>query len=130
MGEDIRVLRLTSELVDLLTGYANSIRAGREWSRIGHTYQKEKRTARVLFSFLVEVWRFELQASSTRTAIFVFFDYQTLHIARIFRKFVSFCTLFPLFPYRTFPVVVSYVVKLKIRLKAENGELDKGFSSR
>ena len=83
--------------------------------------------------FLVEAWRYslcedictcglqasltplraicELQASGTRTAIFAFFDYQTLHIVRIFRKIVLFCTLFPLFPYRTIPVVVSYVVK-------------------
>jgi hypothetical protein len=59
---------------------------------------------------LVEVWRFELQASSTQTAIFAFFDYQTLHIARIFQKIVSFCTLFPLFTCRKILVVVSYVV--------------------
>ena len=95
---------------------------------ITHTNKKKKRVTRTLFSFLVEVWRFELQASSTRTAIFAFFDYQTLHIARIFRKIVSFCTLVPFIPYRTFPVVVSYVVKLKIRLKAENGESGKAFS--
>ena len=85
----------------------------------------EKRPSKTVF--LVEVWRFELQASSTRTAIFAFFDYQTLHIARIFRKIVSFCTLFSLFPNTPIPVVVSYVVKPKIRLKAENGEPVKAF---
>ena len=78
--------------------------------------------------FLVEVWRFELQASSTRTRKNMFFEHFCLHIVRIFRGIISFCTFVPFIPYRTFPVVVSYVVKLKIRLKAENGELGKAFS--
>ena len=40
-----------------------------------------------------------------------FFEHHCLHIVRIFREITPFCTLFPLFPYRTIPVVVSYVVK-------------------
>ena len=78
--------------------------------------------------FWVEAAGLEPTVSSTRTVIFAFFDYQTLHIARIFQKIVSFCTLFPSFPYRTILVVVSYVVKTKIGLKAASGEPDKAFS--
>ena len=81
-----------------------------EFSRL--TPNKKIRIAtRAILIFLVEVWRFELQASSTRTAVFMFFEHFCLHIARIFREIVSFCTFVPFIPYRTFPVVVSYVVK-------------------
>ena len=69
----------------------------------------------------------EPTVSSTRTRKNMFFEHHCLHIVRIFREIASFCTFVPFIPYRTFPVVVSYVVKLKIRLKAENGELDKAF---
>ena len=78
------------------------------------TAQKRKRPQK---RSLVEAVGLEPAVSSTRTKKNAFFDYQTLHIARIFRKIVSFCTLFPLFPYRTFPVVVSYVVKPKMMIK-------------
>ena len=71
----------------------------------------------------------ELQASSTRTAIFAFFDYQTLHIARIFRKIVSFCTLFPLFPNSPIPVVVSYVVKTEIADKSRKWRAEQSLFS-
>ena len=77
---------------------------------------------------MVEVAGLELAASSTRSRKNVFFEHHCLHIVRIFRENAPFCTLFPLFPYRTIPVVVSYVVKPKIRLKAENGEPVKAFS--
>ena len=77
---------------------------------------------------MVEVAGLELAASSTRSRKNMFFEHHCLHIVRIFREIVSFCTFVPFIPYRTFLVVVSYVVKLKIRLKAENGEPDKAFS--
>ena len=76
---------------------------------------------------MVEAAGLEPTVSSSRTAIFMFFEHYCLHIIRIFRKTTPFCTFVPLFPYRTIPVVVSYVVKPKIRLKAENGEPDKAF---
>ena len=41
----------------------------------------------------------------------MFFEHHCLHIVRIFREITLFCTLFPLFPYSAFPVVISYVVK-------------------
>ena len=37
-----------------------------EWSSRSHTTIKQKKHRAVLFCFMVEVWRFELQASSTR----------------------------------------------------------------
>ena len=40
--------------------------ASQSEARTIHIGEKEKRVTRTLFSFLVEVWRFELQASSTR----------------------------------------------------------------
>ncbi len=110
--EDILLLRLTSELVDLRKGYANSFVLRTNVVLITHTNKKEKRTARALFSFLVEVWRFELQASSTRSQLKKFFIQFCAHIARSFRKNISFCTMFPLFTCRKIPVVVSYVVKI------------------
>ena len=73
-------------------------------------------------AYLVEATRLELAISSSRTRKNMFFEHFCLHIVRIFREIVSFCAFVPFIPYRTFPVVVSYVVKLKIRLKAENGE--------
>ena len=90
---------------------------------------KNKRSipAVLLFVFLVEVAGLELAASSTRSRKNMFFEHHCLHIVRIFREIASFCTLFPLFPNSPIPVVVSYVVKTKMRLKAENGELDKAF---
>ena len=51
-----------------------------------HTNEKRKREPQGLsFSFLVEVWRFELQASSTRSQKNMFFEHYCLHIVRIFR---------------------------------------------
>jgi len=66
-------------------------------------------------------------ATNTRSRKNVFFEHHCLHIVRIFREITPFCTLFPLFPYRTIPVVVSYVVKPKIRLKAESRDPGKAF---
>ena len=126
--EDIHLLRLTSKIVDLRKEYANSFLLRKNVVLITHTGKKQKRTTRALFSFLVEVWRFELQASSSRSRKNMFFEHHCLHIVRIFREIASFCTFVPFIPYRTFLVVVSYVVKLKIRLKAENGEPNKAFS--
>ena len=80
--------------------------------------KKKPQKHRVFKGFVVEVWRFEPTVSGTRSRKFIFFDYQTLHIARIFRKTVSFCTLFPLFPNSPIPVVVSYVVKTEIAVKS------------
>ena len=77
---------------------------------------------------MVEVTGFEPAASWSRSRKNMFFEHHCLHIVRIFREITPFCTLLPLIPYRTIPVVVSYVVKPKIRLKAENGEPDKAFS--
>ena len=68
--------------------------------------------------FLVEVAGLELAASSTRSRKNIFSEHFYLHIARIFRKIISFCTFIPLFPYRTFPVVVSYVVKARRTVKS------------
>ena len=45
-GEDIRLLRLTSKLVDLRKGYANSFRATQSEALIIHTTKKEKVAAR------------------------------------------------------------------------------------
>ena len=81
----------------------------------------------LLFVFLVEVAGLELAASSSRSRKNMFFEHHCLHIVRIFREITPFCTLFPLFPYRTIPVVVTYVVKPKIQLKAENRDLGKAF---
>ena len=53
----------------------------------------------------------EPAASWSRSRKNMFFEHHCLHIVRIFRESAPFFTLFPLFPYRTFPVVVSYVVK-------------------
>ena len=69
---------------------------------------------------MVEVWRFELQASSTLCKKNEFFDYQTLHIVRIFRENPHFCTLYPMLPCGKIFVVVSYVVKPQRRV--ENGK--------
>ena len=77
---------------------------------------------------MVEAAGLEPTVSSTRSRKNMFFEHHCLHIVRIFREITPFCTLFPLFPYRTIPVVVTYVVKPKIRLKAENGEPVKAFS--
>ncbi len=67
LREDILLLRLTSELVDLRKEYANSILLRRVKFSSPTPAKKKKRTTRALFSFfMVEVWRFELQASSTR----------------------------------------------------------------
>ena len=60
---------------------------------------------------LVEAAGLEPTVSSSRSRNNMFFEHNCLHIVRIFREITLFCTLFPLFPYRTFPVVVSYVVK-------------------
>ena len=87
--------------------------------------QNEKRPSKTVF--LVEAAGLEPTVSSTRSRKNVFFEHHCLHIVRIFREITPFCTLFPLFPYRTFPVVVSYVVKSKIRLKAENRDPGKAF---
>ena len=66
-GEYILCLRLTSKLVDLRQGYANSFtHSVNEVESSTASAKKKKTTARVVFFFLVEVWRFELQASSTR----------------------------------------------------------------
>ena len=43
-------------------------------------------------------------------------DFHCLHVVRIFRETASFCTLVPPAPYRTFPVVVSYVLKTEMTL--------------
>ena len=100
--------------------YANSFAqsANGVESNNASTKRKKIRTSHkgspYLFGRSVEI---RLQASSTRTAIFSFFDYQTLHIARIFGKIVSFCTPVPFIPYRIFPVVVSYVVNPKMMIK-------------
>ena len=64
--EDILLLRLTSKLVDLRKGYANSFAQSANGVESNTPAKKKKRTTRALFFFLVEVWRFELQASSTR----------------------------------------------------------------
>ena len=112
-----------------LRGACELLCAPHKWSSCSQHQAKSKRQLwRAVFCFLVEVWRFELQASSTRTRKNMFFEHFYLHIVRIFREIVSFCTFVPFIPYRTFPVVVSYVVKLKIRWKAENGESDNVFS--
>ena len=75
-GEYILCLRLASELVDLRQGYANSFtHSVNEVKSSTASAKKKKTTARVVFFFLVEVWRFELQASSTRTNTASFFDY-------------------------------------------------------
>ena len=97
-----RRLRLKNEL----------LLASQECSSHHPHRQKTKESHKGSLFFLVEVWRFELQASSTRSKKNAFFDYQTLHIARIFRKIVSFFTPVPLFTCRKILVVVSYVVKL------------------
>ena len=60
---------------------------------------------------MVEVTGFEPAASWSRSRKNMFFEHHCLHIVRIFRENAPLCTLFPLFPYRTIPVVVSYVVK-------------------
>ena len=51
------------------------------------THQSKRKEGRKgsLF-FLVEVWRFELQASSTRRDVYMFFAHNYLHIVRIFRQ--------------------------------------------
>ena len=65
--EDIRVLRLTSKLVDLRTDMRTPFCYAEVKFSASGTAQKEKRTAGGSLFFLVEVWRFELQASSTRS---------------------------------------------------------------
>ena len=67
---------------------------------------------------LVEAAGLEPTVSSTRIAIFMFFEHHCLHIVRIFHQNTLFCTLFPLFPYRKVAVVVSYVVKTEMTLKS------------
>ena len=47
------------------------------------------------------------------------FEHHCLHIERIFRENAPFCTLFLLFSYRTFPVVVSCVVEPRRTVKSE-----------
>ena len=71
--------------------------------------QNEKRPSKTVF--LVEAAGLEPTVSSTRSRKNVFFEHHCLHIVRIFRKIISFCTFVPFIPYRTFLVVVSYVVK-------------------
>ena len=80
-------------------------------SRYTDLEQKNKDFRKGNPSFLVEAAGLEPTVSSTRSRKNMFFEHHCLHIVRIFRKITPFCTLFPLFPYRTFPVVVSYVVK-------------------
>ena len=140
-------LPLTSKLDALCAEHANSILLRRVQSDLTRLRPQKKKEQTTLCGFSVrryspKRWRCsrpapwkqafrssggacELQASSTRSRKNMFFEHHCLHIVRIFREITPFCTLFPLFPYRTFPVVVSYVVKPKIRLKAENGEPDK-----
>ena len=77
-------------------------------------YKKQPKTSQkwlVFGWFLVEVAGLELAASSTRSRKNMFFEHHCLHIVRIFREIISFCTFVPFIPYRTFLVVVSYVVK-------------------
>ena len=105
---------------------ANIVKMREVGSRPCRLRQNKKRPSKTVF--LVEATRLELAISSTRSRKNMFFEHHCLHIVRIFREIISFCTFVPFIPYRTFPVVVSYVVKLKIRLKAENGELGNAFS--
>ena len=91
----------------------------RAQSEFSHPPRRHKRGAsQGCSSFMVEVAGLELAASSTRSRKNVFFEHHYLHIVRIFRENAPFCTLFPLFPYRTFPVVVRYVVKPRRRVKS------------
>ena len=60
-GEDILLLRLTSKLVDLCKGYANSFRAAHECrSHRPHRPKKEKENHKGSLFLLVEVWRYSL----------------------------------------------------------------------
>ena len=59
-------LRFTSELDTSACNMRTPSCYRTNGALIPYLVKKEKRAARTLFSFLVEVWRFELQASSTR----------------------------------------------------------------
>ena len=59
-------LRFTSELDTSACNMRTPSCYRTNGALIPYLVKKEKRAAMTLFSFLVEVWRFELQASSTR----------------------------------------------------------------
>ena len=68
-------LRFTSELDTSACNMRTPSCYRTNGALIPYLVKKEKRAARTLFSFLVEVWRFELQASSTRSDWEQSFDY-------------------------------------------------------
>ena len=110
-------LPLTSEL---------GLTAVRSRSRENNTQLFSNTLAPLRYALCAECRTHGLQYPKPKN---IFFEHYCLHIVRIFRENAPFFTLFPLFPYRTIPVVVSYVVKPKIRLKAKKESRSKPFLS-
>ena len=65
-GEDSRTLRLPSELGDLRTGYAN-LQLLRNQGELEYLIIKTKERRCLSFVFMVEMTRFELATSTSRT---------------------------------------------------------------
>ena len=112
LHEDILLLHLTSELVDLRKGCANSILLRRVKLSSATSTKNNSQTARAWLLFFGRSVEIRTPGLQYPNHDFCVFDYQSLHIAHIFRKIASFCTFVPLFTRRKILVVVSYVVKL------------------